>query len=364
MLPLAACASVPASDTVDLVRAGCPTDIRIQTDAPPRVEWGFLYGLLDADSVRVGDDRVSAPLILDGEPTGATLTILTGDPLDGVSANVQLHEDDDVLLGAVDTDIALLDFARYPTVGVFAPLARDPRLYFWDAGVYPGLRNVESFRATVTPDGAARIPVAAVPNDPFTGYAIGIGWLTAEQVVADPDLTLEGFVAAAGLHAQAGDALVDPTLLGRPGATPRPTRWQVLDDIGYSRDQGVLSAAPQTLVRYADCLTVLVPELQRALVAYLDDPEATNAVVVELAAQLGDEGYDAEVADAAFRELLAERYVGNGRDDTIGDIDLARVRGLFETAVPRWRDAEVTVPAGVTPDDIVTNRFIDRSIGR
>src|SRR5690554_1900111 len=32
VLPLAACASIPTDTRVDLVRAGCPTDIRIHTD--------------------------------------------------------------------------------------------------------------------------------------------------------------------------------------------------------------------------------------------------------------------------------------------------------------------------------------------
>lgn len=366
VLPLAACASTANADvSLDLVRAGCPEDIRIQTDALPRVEWGFLYRLLDADSVRVGRGQVSGDLMVDGEPTGATLTILTGDPTDGVSANQQLNDDPDLLLGAVDTDVAIIDSNRYPTVGVFAPLARDPRLFFWDAQLYPTLRNIENFDVTSTASGDL-MPVAAVPGDPFVQYAIGTGWITAEQVVAgtdvDVELTVPGFLASGGQRAQAGDDLVEPYLLEQDDVD-RASRWQVIDDIGYTRDAGVLSAQPQTLVRFADCLQVLVPELQRSLVAYVGDPEATNALIVELAAQLGDPGYDAELAAAATAELLGGRYLVNGRDDAIGDIDLGRVRGLIERAVPRWRDAEVPVPSDVTADAVVTNRFIDWSIG-
>lgn len=366
VLPLAACTAVQSEARLDLVRAGCPVDIRIQTDDLPRVEWGFLYRLLDADELEVGDGQVSAPLLVDGEPTDSTLTILTGDPLDGVSANAQLHEDPDLLLGAVDTDVALIDAKRYPTVGVFAPLARDPRLLFWDAEVYPGLRNIEQFSRTSTPDGAGPMPVAAVPGDPFIQYAIGFGWITPEQVEAgtdvDVELTVPAFVATGGLRAQVGDALVSPTLLEQDDV-PRAARWQVMDDIGYTRDAGVLSAEPQALVRHADCLEVLVPVLQRSLLAYLGDPDDTNAVIVELSAQLGDSVYDAEHAAAALALLESERFVGNGRDDTIGDIDLGRVRGLFENAIPRWREAELPLPGGVQPEDIVTNEFIDRSIG-
>ncbi len=366
VLPLAACAAVPSDAGVDLVRAGCPTDIRIHTDDLPRAEWGFLYALLDADAIDVGDDELTAPLLVDGETTGTTLTIMLGDRLDGVSVNTLLQEDPGILLGAVDTDVALLDARRAPTVGVFAPLARDPRLLYWDATAYPNLRDIENFRATSTPDGAALMPVAAVPGDPFTSYALGMGWITPEQIEAGTDveveLTVPAFFESGGLRAQAGDALTVPHLLAGPEA-PRPARWQVIDALGYTRDAGVLSAEPHTLVRSSDCLHALVPILQRSLVDYLDEPERVNELLVELSAQFGDETYDAEAVAFASEELLAQRFAGNARDDTIGDLDMGRVRGLFENAIPAWNDAELPVPSGVSPSDIVTNRFIDRSIG-
>lgn len=365
-LPLAACSTATAGEGTDLVRAGCPTEVRIQTDALPHVEWGFLYRLLDADAVRVRGDEVSGPLVLDGARTGVTLTILTGDPRDGVSANTQLHEDADLLLGAVDTDVALLDATRAPTVGVFAPLARDPRLLYWDAEVYPDLRDIERFSATSTPDGASLMPVAAVPGDPFIQYAIGTNWISRDQIVAgtdvDVELTVPAFVAAGGIRAQTGDALTEPHRLQQDDV-PRAARWQVIDDIGYTRDAGVLSAAPQTLVRHADCLRVLVPEFQRSLVAFVDDPEPTVAMLVDLAAELGDESYDIAAASAALEQLIERRYIANARDGSIGAIDIGRVRSLVDRAVPRWRDAEVDVPVGITADDIATNEFVDRSIG-
>jgi hypothetical protein len=367
VLPLAACAAVPTDAGVDLVRAGCPVDIRIHTDDLPRVEWGFLYALLDADAIEVGDDEVSAPLVVDGEPTGASLTILLGDPLDGVSVNTLLQDDPGILLGAVDTDVALLDAKRAPTVGVFAPLARDPRLLFWHAATYPNLRDIETFAATATPDGEALMPVAAVPGDPFTSYAIGMGWITPEQIEAgtdvDVELTVAAFLESGGLRAQAGDALVVPHLLLEQPDVPPAARWQVIDSLGYTRDAGVLSAEPHTLVKSSDCLHALVPILQRSLVDYLEAPEQVNELLVELSAQVGDETYDADAVAAASAELLGQRFAGNSRDGTIGDIDMGRLRGLFENAIPQWRKAELPIPSGVSPDDIVTNVFIDKSIG-
>jgi hypothetical protein len=362
-LPFTACAPGEAGG-VGLVRAGCPPQIQIQTDDLPRVEWGFLYGLLDQDELRVGPDSVTAPLLIDGRDSGSKLRIYVGDPDDGVAANVDLYDDERVLLGAVDTDVAIRDAVRYPTVGVFAPLLRDPRIAYWDSRVYPGVPTVQAMGRQATPDGSALVPFATTPGDPFADYALGNEILTAEQIVTDPAPTVEGWIAANGIPLQVGDLLTDPYAFDQLADAPGAFVFQQLDQAGYQRDHGVLSARPQALVRYADCLAVLIPVLQQALADYLDDPEQTTALLVELAPEFGDDSYDAERAAAAFEILDEGRIAGNGADGAIGDINLGRVRDLFEEAVPAWRRADVPIPAHVEPDDIVTNRFIDTTIGR
>lgn len=362
-LPLTACATGEAGGA-GLVRAGCPAEIRIQTDDLPRVEWGFLYGLLDDEQIRMGYDSVTAPLLVDGTPSGSNLRIFVGDPDDGIPANIQLHDDDRFLLGAVDTDVALLDAGRYPTVGVFAPLRRSPRIAYWDAGVYPGIPTVQLLGDRLTPDGETLVPFVTTPGDPFVSYALGDGVLTVEQIVTDQLPGVQGLIDADGIPAQLGDVLTDPYQFELLTEAPELFGSHLLDEAGYESDSGLLSATPHTLVRHADCLTYLVPILQQALVDYLDDPDETNELLVALSARFGDETYDAAAADAAFEILEGQRYAGNGRDGTIGDIDLGRLRDLFETAGPAWQEAGTPIPADVEPDDIVTNRFIDPSIGR
>jgi hypothetical protein len=362
-LPLVACATGEAGG-VGLVRAGCPEEIRIQTDDLPRVEWGFLYELLDHDQIRKSFDSVTAPLLVDGQDSGSDLRIFVDDPGDGVAANIQLHDDERFLLGAVDTDVALLDAGRYPTVGIFAPLRRSPRIAYWDASVYPGIPTVQLLGDRLIPDGTALVPFVTTPGDPFASYGVGAGVVTPEQLVTDPPPTVQGLLDADGIPAHLGDVFTDPYQFELLTETPELFRSHLLEDAGYESDIGVLSATPQTLVRYADCLTVLVPILQQALADYLNDPDDTTDLLVTLSAQFGDETYDADAAAAAFEILDEDRFAGNGRDGTIGDIDLGRLRDLFETAVPAWKDAGTLVPADVEPDDIVTNRFIDPSIGR
>lgn len=367
-LPLAACSTGEAGG-IGLVRDGCPADIRIQTDDLPRVQWGFLYHLLDRDHLVVnepkrGEDSVSAPLLIDGEPSGATLTILLGDPDDGVSGNVALHDDPSILLAAVDTDAALLDAVRYPSVGVFAPMRRDSQIVYWDARAYEGVRSIRQFGARLTPDGLALAAVDSVAGDPFNAFAIGSRMLTVDQVVTDDELGVPGFLADGGVSARLGDVLIDPYLLGRPDTGSRnPIGWQLLDEAGYERDAGVLSARPQSLVEHSDCLEVLVPVLQQALVDYLDDPRETTELLVELSAEFGDRSYDSELAKTALHFLDSENLVGPGRDGTIGDLDFGRIRDLVTEAIPAWKEAGLAVPAGLQAEDVATNQFIDRSIG-
>jgi hypothetical protein len=361
-LPLAACSTGHASG-VGLVRDGCPADIRIATDDLPRVEWGFLYSLLDPDRLLVQSHSVSAPLLIDGQPSGSRLTILTGDPDDGVSANLDLYDDESILLAAVDTDAAILDAVRAPSVGVFAPTRRDTRMVYWDAEVYPGIRTVQVLGDRLAPDSSGLVPFGLDASDPFTAFAIGTNLVLPEQVVAEGPLDAAGFAASNGITAELGDALVDPYLLGLPAAYPHPIDWQLLDDAGYSRDAGVLSARPQAIVRYADCFEVLVPVLQQALLDYREDSEATNALLVELSSRFGDDTYDAAAAAEAFRVLDRGNFVGSGPDRTVGNFDFGRIRDLLKTAVPAWQTAGLAVPSGVAAEDIATNRFIDRSIG-
>lgn len=359
-LPLAACGVAPGAPLLE--RAGCPADIRIQTDDLPNVPWAFLYSLLGDDlRFRIAGRQVSGPLEIDGVDSGVRLTILSGDPADGVSANVALHEDPSLLLGAVDTDVALLDVKRYPTVGVFAPTARDTRIVYWNADVYPGVRNVEGLGDTLTPDGTQLAPIHGDPADPFVLDQVASLILGAEQVVAsEEDSSVASYLAGGGIAAQIGDLLVDPYVIAQlPDAAP--IGFQPVDEAGFPRDR-VLAAAPQTMVRYADCLRVLIPVFQQALVDYMADPEPTIALLARIASEYGIEDLDADLLTAAHEVLVDRRIVSNGRDDTIGDLDFGRLRDLRADLATTWARLDRAFP-DVPVEQVVTNDFIDRSIG-
>lgn len=361
-LPLSACAAT--ADAGVLAQAGCPADIRVQLDGALGVQWGFLVGLLNPQAVGIQNDgsTLKGSLVIDGESTGSTLTVLTGDPYDGVSANVELSADDDLLLAAVDTDAALLDAERYPSIGLFAPMLKDPRIVYWDAEVYKGVRSIAGLGRTFTPAGDTLVPIVGTAGDPFRDFMVGSGALGPEQVLPVYVGGIQSFLDAGGVAAQEGSVLVDRYLLESPdsGFTHR-YGFQFISDAGYPRDT-LLAARPQSVVRYADCFEVLIPVLQRALVDYLTDPDATTELIVELSARMGHPEFSAELAAYGVEALIDERIAGSRRGDPIGEVDIGRLRDMVDDVGATLVEFGVPVPSR-EPRDLATNQFIDRTVG-
>jgi hypothetical protein len=62
--------------------------------------------------------------------------------------------------------------------------------------------------------------------------------------------------------------------------------------------------------------------------------------------------------------MLDLGLVSNGPDGTLGNFDLSRVQQLIDTLLPMFDEQKLTsVREGVKAEDIVTNEFIDPSIG-
>lgn len=354
-LLLTGCAANAAPASIDLERAGCPDTIVIRLDALPRIEAGALYRLLDADDLQVGGKSVTAPLVVDGTPTGVDLRLISGDRYDGDAANKWLHRDHSTLLAAVDSDRALLDLERYPVVGVFAPTARDTAIVYWDDTVYGNVRGVTELRRTLTPDSAGRVPIATTPRDPAIDWLVIQELLLEEQIRPENAGTATPFLDGGGVIAQQGDLLIDPP---RFDELERSIDYDVLEESTYPRYTGMLAARPDTIVRYADCLAELVPILQRSAVDYLEDPEPTIELVAELAMALGDESYDLDVATEAYERALDARVFDDGRTPTVGDIEVGRLQLMLDRALPVFPG----VDRDTTPGHLATDAFIDPDI--
>ena len=126
-----------------------------------------------------------------------------------------------------------------------------------------------------------------------------------------------------------------------------------------------IATKPENVTKYADCFKLLVPIIQHASVDYITDPTRTNAIILDAVAKFGGDfgwTYDQGTADYAVKTIKTDGLVANGADGVMGKFDSARVADLITKAVPVYTAQDSPPKAGLTPDDIVTNQFIDDSI--
>ena len=103
-----------------------------------------------------------------------------------------------------------------------------------------------------------------------------------------------------------------------------------------------------------------MPVVQQSAVDFINDPTATNALIVDVVTQYDTFWtYPQEIADYSVETQRELGLTGNGDDDTLGNMDEARV----DTLLQQMRDAGLDVPDDLTADDLVNNQFIDSSIG-
>ncbi|MEV3961630.1 hypothetical protein AB0M34_12130 [Nocardia sp. NPDC050193] len=60
---------------------------------------------------------------------------------------------------------------------------------------------------------------------------------------------------------------------------------------------------------------------------------------------------------------VAEKFVGNGPDSTLGDFDETRVSRVIAAVTPILRKRGDTIADGLTAADLLTNEFVDPAIG-
>ncbi|MBT2517035.1 hypothetical protein J7E29_06275 [Streptomyces sp. ISL-90] len=368
-LALAACSSSASGDTadapeleigsVDLAAAGCPADIKIQTDWNPEAEHGHLYELV-GDGYTIDDSikSVTGPLMASGEYTGVDVTILAGGPATGFTQpNAQMYTDDSIFLAYVGTDESIAHASDLPTVGVFAPLEKDPQMIMWDPETLPDVTSIADL-------GSEGTTIRVFPGGTYIDYFVGAGILQADQVDATYDGSPAVFVSEGGAVAQQGFASAEPYIYKNEITEwGKPVEYELINDAGYPKYAAVLSLKPEAVTEYADCLTELVPVLQQAEIDFFASPDATNELILELI-DAYDTGwlYSQEVADFSVETMKSE-LVGNGPDDILGNLDPARVQELFDIVTPIYAEQGFEVPEDLTAEDLYTNEFIDESIG-
>ncbi|SDO55159.1 hypothetical protein SAMN05660199_02138 [Klenkia soli] len=370
-LSLAACgsddgdsaAAAPSGEvgSNDLAAAGCPSNIVVQTDWNPEAEHGGLYESLGDDYVVDASNKSVSGTLIDGngDSTGVTLEIRAGGPAIGFqTVTAQMYSDTDIDLGYIATDEAIQNSADQPTTAVLAPLEKSPTMIMWDPATYPDVKGIADLKAAGT-------TVRYFDGSAYMAYLTGAGILDADQVDGSYDGTPAGFVAAGGEVAQQGFASAEPYIYKNEVADwGKDVDYQLVYDAGFQPYQSSISVRSDDLDGMSDCLTALVPLMQQADVDYLADPARATGIILDLVDQY-DTGwvYSQGVADYSVQTQQELGLVGNGPDDTHGNFDTDRVDTLIEQTTPIFDEQGTPPKEGLTADDLVTNQFIDDSIG-
>ena len=135
---------------------------------------------------------------------------------------------------------------------------------------------------------------------------------------------------------------------------------------GFFSKPDSIATKPENVDKYAACFTKLVPIIQHASVDYLADPARTNAIIIDAASAFGENfgwSYTEGNVEFGVKVMKDDGLVANGPDGVMGKFDLDRVNDLIAKAIPVYTALGQTPKDGLTAEDIVTNEFLDPSIG-
>ncbi|MBV1894203.1 MAG: hypothetical protein KUG57_09160, partial [Ilumatobacteraceae bacterium] len=326
-------------------------------------EHGYIYQMVgEGYEIDASKAYVTGPLIdADGHDTGVQIQIRSGGAAQNFSTVTELlYSNDDLLLGYVYTDEAIQFSGDFPTVAIESGFEKNPQMIMWDPATYPDVTGIVDIG---TEDITVRYFGGAAYMDFFTGTDI----LSASQVdgsyQGDPSL----FIADEGSAAQQGFGSAEPYLYENELTDwGKPVSYEYINDLGWENYAESIATKPENIETYSACFEKLVPIIQQASVDYINEPARTNAIILDAVAAFGEDfgwQYSEGAADFGVATIKADGLMGNGPDGVIGNFDLDRVTTLIELAVPIYEAQGAAPMEGVTAEDIVTNQFIDDTIG-
>jgi hypothetical protein len=349
-------ATTAGGGPVDLA-AVCPDPIVIQTDWFPEAEHGALYEMVgEGYEVKVDQRVVTGPLVAGGEDTGVTIEVRTGGPAIGEQTVAAVtYADDSITLAYANTESQVLQHEDTPLISVIAPLEINPQIIYWDPETYPDVETLADL-------GAEEITINVFPGGVFSEVFVGNGTWTADQVDPSYDGSPARFIAEEGAIAQQGFASSEPyTYENVFEEWGKPVAYQTLHDAGFQVYSQTIAVRGAELEELRPCLEQFVPIVQQAAIDFVNEPDRANAIIIDAVAQYDDFWvYDEGLANFSVETQRDLGLVGNGEDDTLGNMD----EGRIQTVIDQMRDdAGLDVPADLAAADLFTNEFIDPDIG-
>ncbi len=353
--PAAEPSDEPADEPATDLASVCPATVAIQTDWFPEAEHGALYHLIGDDYAIDTDKKVvSGSMVVNGEPTGVNIEVRAGGPaIASPSVAAEMYLDDSLTLGYGTTDSQILRYEEAPLLSVMAPLEENPQIIYWDPETYPDVTTLADL-------GELGVTINVFGGGTFSDVFVALGVWNADQIDPSYDATPGRFIAEGDI-AQQGFASAEPWLYKNQFEEyGRDLAFETLNDAGFPVYSQTLAIRPDDLETLRPCLEQLIPIVQQATVDYYANPADTNALIVEVVeAYASFWEYPAELADFSVATQLELGFAGNGPDSTVGNMDEARVQQVIDA----MRTASMDFPDDLTPADLVTNEFIDESIG-
>jgi hypothetical protein len=339
----------------------CPATVVVQTDWNPESEHGGTYEMVGPNpNVDVEKKRVTGTLVAKGGvDTGVKIEIRAGGPAIGFqTVSAQMYADKSITLGYNASDEAIALSKTQPTIGVFAGLEKSPQIIMWSTDKHPDWKTIADIGKTDT-------KVLYFNGAVYMDYLTGKGTLKKSQVDGSYDGSPANFVASGGTYAQQGFATAEPYIYENEiSAWKKKVSYQLIADAGFEFYQQMLGVRTGELATLSPCLKKLVPIMQQAKVDFTTSPAKTNSLILDLVTKYNNGWtYSQGVADSAVALMKSLGIVGNGKDATLGNFEESRVQNLIDITKPIFTAQGKEMKADLKPSDIVTNQFIDPSIG-
>ena len=267
-----------------------------------------------------------------------------------------MYSTPDVYFAYVATDEQVSVSGEFPTIGVVAPLNKNPQIIMWDPATYPDVKTIADL-----PDD---VKIRHFGGVAYIEYLIADGQMVKSQSDPSYDGTPANFVADAGKSAQQGFASAEPYFYQNVlKEWAKPVAYQLIHDTGWTGYAAGLGVKADTLADKSACLKLIVPVVQRAQRDYIQGPDKTNGVIIELVEKYNTGWvYTLDQAKAAVEAQLKDQLVANSPDGTLGSYDAARVEEFVPKAVDVFTKAGSKVKEGLAPTELYTNEFIDPSV--
>lgn len=355
----AAAAPAASTDSATNLKDVCPSTVVIQTDWNPESDHSEAYAIAAPDGTYdKGKKRYTAELMAQGKDTGVKVEIRAGGPATGFqSPTQQMYVDKDIMLGYVNTDESIQNSKKLPTVSVMAPREHWAQVLIFDP-------KSHDFK-TIADIGKTDTKVLYFKSNVYMDYLTGAGILKKSQVDSSYDGKPARFVSSGGKLVQQGFITAEPWQYEHE-VKPwmKPVSTLSIEASGYPNYGETLAVRKGDLAKDTPCLKKLVPIIQQAQVDYAKDPTTANGIIVKAAEEYNNGWvYPAALAAYAAKAQVDNKIISNGDDDTLGNLDEARVQKMIDIVSPIYAKNHISVASGLKASDLFTNEFIKQGVG-